>query len=334
MARTAENAKLLYEGGQTHVVMGALTDAGDHIEFRSAASLWSDKSGYSPTIRPNGLVSGGAVTRGSANDTVGVAALTCYLAGVLTSVSAAPAESITRAVSTDTHIINSITVTSAGTIAVVTGVDGTAFAETRAAAGGPPLIPVGSIEIAQVRTSSYTAAVVETAEIFSTVGTHQERWDYPLWDTNYSNVSGGALGYAGIEFQAALPLIHTGSITKAVYAEYYIPIFAELFETADVKLPETSHSVSSTQVYGGTVGASSQSLGQGGFTAYLQDGISDSLVQQKDQLLWWKFYPDRYKTSYALTQGKLGITRVFPAGGNIQATCTISATEAASEVYA
>jgi hypothetical protein len=33
-----------------------------------------------------------------------------------------------------------------------------------------------------------------------------------------------------------------------------------------------------------------------------------------------------------LTQGKLGIARTFPAGDNIQAACTISASEDALEV--
>jgi hypothetical protein len=333
MANTAENAKLMYEAGQTHVAMVALSDDGDHKTFNSGAQLWSDKSSYSPVIRPNGLISGGAITPGSANDTVDVAALTCYLAGELKSVAAASGVSVTRAI-TDTHIINSITVDSTGAIVVIAGSEGTSFSETRGAAGGPPYIPTDSIEIGQVRLSSNAAAAVTADEIFTTVGTHRERWDYPLWNVEYARVSGGALGYAGITFLSELPLIHTGGVPKAVYAEYYTPNFAELFEIEGMKLPETSHSVSSTQVYGGTVGATSMSLGQGSFTAYLQDGVSDALVQLKDEKLWFKFYPDRYKSAYALCQGKLGITRTFPAGGSISATCTISATEPAKEIYA
>ena len=37
--------------------------------------------------------------------------------------------------------------------------------------------------------------------------------------------------------------------------------------------------------------------------------MSDGLVQLKNETLWFKFYPDRYKTPYLLTQGKLGISR-------------------------
>ena len=91
-------------------------------------------------------------------------------------------------------------------------------------------------------------------------------------------------------------------------------------------------SVSSTQIYGTTLGSSSSTLGQGSFTAYLQDGVTDGLVGLKNQILWFRFYPDRYKSPYMLTQGKLGISRTFPAGDNLAASCTISASDAATEV--
>lgn len=325
-SNTAENAKLMYEAGQTYVPMAALSDSGDHTTFTSAGTLWSNKSGKSPTVRPNGLVSGGAVSVGSGDNNVAVAALTCYLAGVLTSVSADSSNTVTRATPTDTHIINSITITAAGAIAVVAGTGGTAFSETRGAAGGPPFIAVDAIEIAQIRLSSSSAAPVESSEIFSVVGTHVERYDYPLWEENYN---GGSVTFAD-----SLPLIHTGSVPKAVYAEYNTPIFSEVSPVTDFVPPENTHSVSSTPVYGGAIGASASSLNQGSFTAYMQDGVTDGLVLLKNQELWFKFYPDRNKAPYLLCQGKLGISRTFPAGSSIAAKCTISASEAGSEVSA
>jgi len=51
---TAENAKLQYESGQDLTAFTALTDAGDQQEYRSAANLWSNRSGYAPDIKPNG----------------------------------------------------------------------------------------------------------------------------------------------------------------------------------------------------------------------------------------------------------------------------------------
>lgn len=326
---TAENAKLQYEAGQTAYAMSALTDTGDHTIFESSATLFSKKSGKAPDVRPNGLITGGAVIPAVAagDNNVDVAALSCYLAGVKTAVAADTDVACARA-ATDVSKINSITVTDAGAIAVISGTDGTtsAFSETRAAAGGPPLIPVGSIEIAQVRYTGNTAAAVTAEEIFSVVGTHQERYDYPIFDINYAD--------ANVKFSSALPLIHTGVIPKKVYASYNDAIFADVQLASDFTPAENTHSVSSKQVYNSTLGSSSSSLGQGKFTAYLNDGVGDALVSLKNQILWFKFYPDRYKTPYILNQGRLGISRTFPAGDSIQAACTISAETAATEVNA
>jgi hypothetical protein len=324
---TAENAKLQYEAGQTVYGMAALTNTGDAKNFDSAAALFSKKAGYAPDVRPNGLITGGAVIPSVtvANNNIDVAALTCYLAGVKTSVSAAVNQACTRA-ATNVSKINSITVTSAGAIAIIAGTDGatSALSETRAVAGGPPLIPVGSIEIAQVRYTGNTAAAVLAAEVFQVVGLHQERYDYPLFDLDYVN--------GNVIFTSALPLIHTGTFPKGVFASCAAPIFADIALASDFVPAETSNSVSSTQVYGTTLGSSSNSLGQGAFTAYLNDGIGDSLVGLKNAILWFKFFPDRYKTPYMLTQGKLGIARTFPAGDSIKASCTITADSQSVEV--
>lgn len=321
---TAENAKLQYEAGQNAVAMTALSNSGDETTFTSAASLWSGKSGYSPVVRPNGLLTGGAVSVNAANDKVTVAALTCNLQGVVTSVAAGEA-TITRPASAKAKVC-SVTINSSGAIAVVAGTDSlsTAFSETRAAAGGPPLIPVDSIEIAQVRVTSNTAAAVAASEIYQVVGLHTERADFPLWNVEYDSGS--------VTFLDALPEIHTGPVPKKVYASYASPIFADVALASDFVPPETSHSVTSTQVYGTTLGATSSTLGQGTFTAYLENGVSDALVSLKNQNLWFKFFPDRYATPYLLCQGKLGISRTFPAGDTIQAACTINAASAAVEV--
>ena len=321
---TAENAKLQYEAGQNAVAMSALTNSGDETTFTSAATLWSGKSGYAPVVRPNGLLTGGAVSVHADNDKVTVAALTCNLQGVVTSVSAGTG-TITRPAS-DKAKVCSITINSGGSIAVVAGTDSlsSAFSETRAAAGGPPLIPVDSIEIAQVRVTTNAAGAVAASEIYQVVGLHTERADFPLWDVNYDAGS--------VTFLGALPEIHTGNVPKKVYASYASPIFADIALASDFVPPENTHSVSSTQVYGTTLGATASTLGQGSFTAYLSNGVSDALVQLKDQTLWFKFFPDRYATPYLLCQGKLGVSRTFPAGDSIQAACTISASAPAVEV--
>lgn len=326
---TAENAKLQYEAGQTAYSMSALTDSGDATTFTSSATLFSNRSGYAPDVRPDGLITGGAVTvaASGSNNVVDVAALTCYLAGVKTTVAADTDVTCARA-ATDVSKITSITINSSGAVAAVSGTDGSdaTFSETRGAAGGPPYIPVGSIEIAQVRYTGNTAAAVLSSEIFAVPGVHLERYDYPVYDIDYEN--------AAVSFVSALPAIHTGDLAKGVYASYADPIFADVQLASDFTPAETTHSVSSTQIYGTTLGSSASSLGQASFTAYLSDGIGDSLVTLKNQDLWFKFYPDRYKTPYMLTLGKLGIARTFPAGDNIQAACTISSSTASVEVNA
>lgn len=323
---TAENAKLEYESGQNSTAMSELTDSGDATNYTSAASLFSQRSGFSPVVRPDGVASGGVVIPAVAagDDNVDVAALTLYLAGVLVSVSAGLDESITRP-ATAVSKINSIQITSAGAIAIIAGTDGTDtnFVETRGAAGGPPFVIVGSIEVAQVRVITNTTGVIAASEIFQVVDLHQERYDSPLFETDHA---------AGeVNFLSAIPLFHTADAPKGVYASYASPIFAEVSLASDYVPSETSHAVSSEQVYGSIIGSNSQSLNQGTFTAKLNDGVTDPIVRLKNENLWFRFYPDKYKAPFILDQGFLGVSRAFPAGSSLQAACTISATSAAIE---
>ena len=322
---TAENAKLMYEAGQDLTTFISLSDDGSGKVFTSGADLFSGRSGYDVNIKPNGLTTGGAVSvaNSGSDDVVDVAALTCYLAGILTSVGVSTDFGITRGVG-DGYIVCSITINSTGVLTEVQGAEGTSFSETRDENGGPPLIPVDSIEIAQVRLDSTNAALIPASEIKQVIGTHCERYDTPVWEVDYFN--------AQVEFVSALPTIHIGAAAKKVYAQYYEPDFAVISYSYDFVPPENSHSVNSTQVYGGTVGSRSTSLGQGAFTAMLKDGISDNLLTFKDEVLWFKFFPDRNSTPYLLCQGALGISRTFPAGDNIQASCTISAMEVAEGI--
>lgn len=327
MSNNSKYAKLQYEAGQAAAAMAALIDSGDATTFESAATMWSGKSGYDAVIRPNGLLTGGVVIPSAAggNNNVDVAALTCNLAGVETTVAATLNQAITRP-ATAVAKVNSITINSSGVVAVVAGTDGatTAFSETRGAAGGPPLIPVGSIEIAQVRVTSNTAAPITAAQIFAVVGLHTEMARFPTWSVDYSTGS--------IVFLSALPKIHTGTLPKGVYASYAEPLWGDVELANDFKPPETSHSVSSQQVFGTTLGSSSETLGQGSFVAYLEDGVTDALVAQKDENIWFRFYPDRTKIPHLLMQGILGMGRSYKAGERNQAACTISAASAAIEV--
>jgi hypothetical protein len=314
---SAKLAKISFEDGQTLRAFHTLADSGDHATFASSYSPWSRMSGREYTVAPNGLATGGAATPSASNDEIDVAALSCYLAGVLTTVAADTGVSVTRAADANTHCINSLTVTSAGAIAVVAGDDSTAFSETRGAAGGPPFIAAGDIEIAQVRLSSKTAAAVAVDEIFSVVGQHCERYDYPVWTVD--SIRGQ------IQFAQALPLSHTGGLPKKVYAKVYTPLYQELAK-ADAFVPaEVTNSVSSTQVYNATVAAESSSLGQASFNAYLENGHTDSILSKAGEVVLVKFQADRNRLPYSLTQGRLAVKRSYPAGNAMVAAVTISA---------
>lgn len=329
---TSENAKIQIETGQSLVAFVAMTDSGDHKTYTAASGVWSGKAGYAPDIRPNGVVSGYNIVSPAAdlsNNNVDITAFTAYSIGILRSVSAAINQAVVRP-ATNVSKIASIQMTSAGAISVVAGTDGatTAFSETRGAAGGPPFILVDSVEVAQVRMTSSVAAPITAAEIFQVVGTHTERFDYPSYSSN--NIGDGsssavaAKKNAHVLLDVALPLSHTGAVAKRVYIQYYTPTLSDMQRTLDFAPVENSHSVSSTQYYGGTIATSSKSLGQGSFTALLSDGATDNLVANKDQILTVKFFPDRNKTPYILTQGTIGLGRTFPVSEQNQAEVTIS----------
>ena len=321
-----------YESGQTSYAFEAMTDSGDNTTFSASFSPLSRASGYAPTVAPYGLKTGGAITPGSSNDEVDVAALTVVAPGMtgadssgVVSVSA-DTVSITRGLTTDTHNITSITVDSSGAIAAVAGTDSTAFSETRGAAGGPPLIPVGSVEIGQVRTTSVTAAIVLAGEIYQVPGLTLERSDYPTYTVDYAN--------GEITFVDALPLIHTGGVPKKVYIKGATPLFAPVPKASDWVPAEATYSITSTDTYDGPVGSSSSSLGQASFNAVLTDGITDNFVSLKGQNLWVEFRPDRdVSVPKQLTQGIFGISRTFPAGGgSVSASCTVTPTDATVDV--
>lgn len=314
---------LRYEAGQTAYPFEAMTDGGDATVFAASFSPISNVAGAEPVVAPYGLLTGGAITPHTDNDKVAVAALTASMAGATGAdengvvAVAAGSVSITRGLTTDTHNITSITVNSSGALAAVAGTDGTAFVETRGAAGGPPLIPVGSIEIGQVRTTSVMAAAVVASEIKAVPGLHVERADYPVYELNYAT--------GEVTFADALPLIHTGAVAKKVYIKGATPLFAPIPSVSDWVPAESTYSISSTDTYDGPVGSATSNLGQASFTAQLKDGITDGFLAQKGKNIWTEFRPDRDKLlPKQLTQGVLGVSRSNPASGNPTASCTVT----------
>lgn len=314
-----------YEAGQTARPFEALTNTGNNTSFQATFSPVSNAAGAEPVIAPYGLLTGGAITTHATSNTVTVASLTASMAGVAGADAsgviavAAGTATVTRPTG-NVAKINSITIDTTGAIATVVGTDGstTAFSETRGAAGGPPLIPVGSIEIGQVRFASSTAAAVQSAEIYAVPGLHLERADYPVYQLDFAT--------GKVTFATDLPLIHTGSVTKKVYMRGATPLFAPIANTSDWVPAEATYSINSTSTYDGPVGSASSSLGQASFNAIMKDGVTDSVLAQKGKNVWFEFRPDRDKTvPRQLTQGIFGVSRTFPAGGgSFSASCTVT----------
>lgn len=332
---TSAKAKTEFESGQSVVDYTAMTDSGDHKTFTvTGGTVFSSKSGFEASVRPNGIVTGrNLLSTHASDDTVTVGEFTAYSMGVLQEVSSTSAEVVRPA--SGKYNINSIYMTSSGTIGVVTGTDGDAFSSTRDADGGPPYIPVDGVELGQVRLSDDTSDVIAASEISQADGTSAQRFDFPVWEVNPIGEGDAATvsakKYAHIEFASELPANFTGGTVNKVYISYNTPVMAELSRTLDFTPAENSHSVTSTQYYNGTIGSVTSTLGQGGFTALMSDNVTDSLVSNKDQVLTVKFYPDRNKTPYILTQGTVGLARTFPVGAQNQATVTISAETPSAE---
>ena len=332
---TSAKAKISIEVGQALTDYAAMTDSGDKTYF-TAGSVWSGKSGFAPDVRPDGVVSGRSMLTVSAtNDTVKIGAFSGYSLGAAHDVTATT-ETFTRATSAGVSKINSVTMDSAGAIAVIAGDEGVsaAFSELRDVAGGAPYIPAGSIEIGQIRVTSSTAGVLVSAELFQVIGTHVERFDYPVWEEE--NIGKGILAESSaeenshIKFSSALPTVHTADTTKKVYIKYYTPQMADLAKALEFVPAEDSHSVASTQYYNGTIASPSSSLGMASFTALLTDGISDALLAEQNSLITVKHYPDRNKAPYVLSQGTLGIARTYPVADQNQAACSLACEKASA----
>jgi hypothetical protein len=333
---TAKNSKILIETGQTLNAFAVMTDSGDHQVFTiTGGDIWSGKSGFTPDVRPNGITSGrNLLSAGTTVDTVRVAAFTAYSKGAEQSPSAT-AVTATRATTAAYYKTISVTMLSDGSISKVAGTEGVSQSEVRNAAGGPPYIPVFDSEIGQIRVSGGTAAVITADELKQVIGQHAEAYDSPTWDENPIGDGEGsdtsAQKNAYIKFLSAAPLSHTAGVAKQVFLKYYDPIFQEVSKALDFTPAESSHTVASQEYYRGAIASVSESVGQGGFTALLNDGLTDALVSEKNKVITVKQFPDENKNPFSLTQGKFGISRTFPVANQIQAECTISAERSTAE---
>lgn len=324
------NAALYYESGVTQHGYAAMTDSGDHTEFTLTNTPWSKNGANAYTVTPYGLATGGEAFPESsgANDQIDVTAATAYMPGAtgaspttgLLDVAAGYDISITRGGAGEEYMINSLTINSSGAYEVVAAASGhpSAHSETRGAAGGPPFIPVGSIEVRQIRTTASGAAPITSDEIYGAPGSSQERYDYPGFE---------AYPMEGkVVFDSALPLIHTGGVPKSVRARVAVPIYSKMSFVKDFVPAEIAGSLSSDPFYGNKAQVSeTTSYSAATWVGGLDNGISDPIIKKEGQVLLFKFYPDANRTAHILTQGPLRFARTNPVGKHPTATFTVIA---------
>jgi len=173
------------------------------------------------------------------------------------------------------------------------------------------------VEIGTVSFASQTPAAVAQTEIQQVPGLSMELVDQPVGKLNYAT--------GRVSYPAALPLSHTGSLPKQTWIVGYSPIFGDLQQTYDYVPVSETYTTSSVDTYDGAVGSQSRSLNQGTFSIFLNDGITDFLIDQAGKSLWVKFFQDRDRPPYKLEQGIIGITQDFTVGQLPGAAVTINA---------
>jgi hypothetical protein len=337
---SGKNAQIKYEASVEERDYYAMTDSGDHIIFPFDEAILSVQDEYTTSVRPNGIVSGtGIISAATGDDKAQTAAFTAYFAGALASVDADTDISMTRGAGSSTaYMINSIVCTAGGVVTALAGTGAeSAFSAVRGAAGGPPSIPPASIEIGQIRMTSETSAAITADEIFQSVeGGQSERSDYPAWKSLKTMGDGNTATdddktNAYMEFIAALPVIHgatataAATATKPVYAKTYAPQMTGIEVGTDWAPAQLSGSVSSTQYYGVVKASESESLGTAGFTAILEDGITDALVKSIGKKLTFQFFQDMNKAPYSLTQGRAYTTVSNPSDSECSAAVVVTA---------
>jgi len=338
-------SKVLYyevPGGGTFYAMHALTDSGDHQTFNFVGDDFisnfkgkTSDSNYSPTVRVDGVISGGTVipSVAVANNNVDVTTMSAYIGGNDYTGSSKVAADVdlacTRGDAGDPYLINSVICNAAGNFSVLAGLKGAAFDLTggRGAAGQPPYITVGSIEVAQVRFTTHGAAVVSADEIKMIPNVTREMAMRPGHDIEFARVSGGSLDSPGVTMRTPLAAIHTGDTARLVFMECYSANFAEWQGVRDVAFQGETIGSTSSETFSGVRSFTTSEISEGSFTWEVGSLTSDpewSVMEGKDARTWFKLLESRTATGYLVCQAAASGVPTVPASGAIAVTVTLS----------
>ena len=222
-APTGTNLRLMVEDSAAASAAEQAVDSGDGKKFSSTGSRFSllekDENNIDrrPVVNPDGLQSGcmAVPAVSGADNALDVYGGTVLIANSQLTVSPQTGITVSRPAASMKKI-SSVIINASAVASVIDGTDGSAYSDTRGAAGGPPYVPVGQVELATVRLDSEAAAPLTTDEIFfAPEYTHTPA--YKLLP--YS---------ASLEFASPIPLIHTGGVAKAVWVTWYEPSLTQL----------------------------------------------------------------------------------------------------------
>ncbi len=216
------NFLLKVESGFTVKAYELMTDTGNHQLLSSTGTRFSlcekDENGVDrrPVVTSDGVRNGCYVspTASGAANAFDLSPGTLLIGGALVNITGSLGVSVSRP-SAGNYRIVSVTLTAVGGLVVVNGADGTVVCATRGAAGGPPWVPTGSIELATIILSGTAGPLAEESITFAPEYSHAP--EYTLLP--YS---------ATVRFAAPLAAIHTGATIRAVWAKWSEPTMVSL----------------------------------------------------------------------------------------------------------
>ncbi len=230
------NFLLKVEDGFVAKPYEAMTDGGGHQTFACTGTRFSlcekDENGIDrrPVVTPDGVLNGCFVSPAASGqeNAIDLSAGTLLIGGASINIAPSVNIALTRPANGFCRAV-SITLTSLGALAIVCGPDGAAFSATRGAAGGPPWVPVGSIELATVILTATFGPLADSGIAFAPEYSHAP--EYTLLPYN-----------ASVRFAAPLAAIHTGGIPRAVWVKWSEPVMATM-DAIHFRPPVAQHEI-------------------------------------------------------------------------------------------
>jgi len=219
---TGKEMQLKVEDGFTLYGPELMTDSGDHKNYSSAGNRFSlcasDENGIDrrPVVRPDGLRNGCLVSSAISgiDNCVDVCAGSIWNGGIVKSVNGVTDLALTRPSAGNVKKV-SITIDSAGTVAILDGTEGVSYTDSRGVAGGALYIPLGTVELVTIKLDEFTGPVKERSINFS-----PELSSFPVCEIDPY--------VAKAVFSKAHSPIHTGGVARNIYITYSVPQFSTL----------------------------------------------------------------------------------------------------------